>query len=613
MSDSQDDPQTIDPSLSITPENISAAYSKLFGGEAPSEYVNQVQNLYQNKGKDMSSLKNDMVTSAATANMPFANKPGDNSAFTGGAAYYQGQGYTPGGYTYEGVPTQFIDPKTGKVVANYGTIQEGPQVSRGGSDQTSDWTWNNASATPEGYATGLAQANKNTGGYSDALRATAIMAALAAFPYLAPELMPLMIGAEGAAGAAGGAGALGALGTGAAEGAGALGVAGGDIGAFTAADAAASVAGEGAFNMADALGMTLDQAVNTGLISSTGELTSLGTEALMGLGGEATGAAGFSGTEGELTASDALKYANRARQVANLAKGALGSGAVPSAAGTGAVPSAAGTGAVPAAAGVGATAAAASQNGAWNTFLNPTHIKQDIVAQKPIMQNPELAKLYKDLDPYLNNQLAQAGMTPSNLGGGQMPVNFGSNQQPAQPSANYFTYGSSSPMQMANYGQQLINGAPLTAKKGGAINKAKGGRMHDSEFDKTAMGGNYGALTAQAMKLLNPSFDVGQLAGFKDGGQEHIPEFITGATGHYVKGRGDGQSDDIPAMLADGEYVFDADTVAQLGNGSSDAGAKVLDKMRESIRAHKRSADVDEIPPKSKSPLEYIKEGMKRK
>jgi hypothetical protein len=66
-------------------------------------------------------------------------------------------------------------------------------------------------------------------------------------------------------------------------------------------------------------------------------------------------------------------------------------------------------------------------------------------------------------------------------------------------------------------------------------------------------------------------------------------------------------------MLADGEYVFDADTVAQLGNGSSDAGAKVLDKMREALRAHKRSAPVHKIPPKAKSPLEYIKQGMKRK
>jgi hypothetical protein len=93
----------------------------------------------------------------------------------------------------------------------------------------------------------------------------------------------------------------------------------------------------------------------------------------------------------------------------------------------------------------------------------------------------------------------------------------------------------------------------------------------------------------------------------KGGTVDHKPEFITGATGHFVQGRGDGQSDDIPAMLADGEYVFDADTVAALGNGSSKAGALQLDKMREAIRKHKRSAPHDKIPPKAKSPLQYLK------
>ena len=63
--------------------------------------------------------------------------------------------------------------------------------------------------------------------------------------------------------------------------------------------------------------------------------------------------------------------------------------------------------------------------------------------------------------------------------------------------------------------------------------------------------------------------------------------------------------------MADGEYVFDADTVASLGNGSSDAGAKLLDHFREALREHKRSAPVDKIPPAS-SPLLYMKEALKR-
>jgi hypothetical protein len=136
----------------------------------------------------------------------------------------------------------------------------------------------------------------------------------------------------------------------------------------------------------------------------------------------------------------------------------------------------------------------------------------------------------------------------------------------------------------------------------------------------------------------------------------HNPEFITGLTGYYAQGGGTGQSDDIPAMLHDGDFVMDADTVASLGDGSSKAGAEVLEEMRkkvpyrdhqgghpvpaqiadgeyvfpaafvtaigggsnkvgaerlnemrEKIRAHKRSAPTTKIPPKAKSPLDYLK------
>lgn len=77
--------------------------------------------------------------------------------------------------------------------------------------------------------------------------------------------------------------------------------------------------------------------------------------------------------------------------------------------------------------------------------------------------------------------------------------------------------------------------------------------------------------------------------------------------GAAVHGEGDGQSDDIPAMLADGEYVIDSETVAQIGNGSTKAGAQALDKFREGIRAHKRSAPINKIPPKTKALTSYLK------
>jgi hypothetical protein len=89
------------------------------------------------------------------------------------------------------------------------------------------------------------------------------------------------------------------------------------------------------------------------------------------------------------------------------------------------------------------------------------------------------------------------------------------------------------------------------------------------------------------------------------------PIFRTGGHSHHVQGKGDGQSDDIPAMLADGEWVADADFVSQLGNGSNKAGAELLDNFREVVRKHKRSAPTDKIPPKSKKLTSYLKEAAR--
>lgn len=75
---------------------------------------------------------------------------------------------------------------------------------------------------------------------------------------------------------------------------------------------------------------------------------------------------------------------------------------------------------------------------------------------------------------------------------------------------------------------------------------------------------------------------------------------------HLVMGPGGGQDDTIPARLSDGEFILDADVVAALGDGSTQEGARRLDKMREKIRAHKRSASPKKIPPKAKSPEAYL-------
>jgi len=80
--------------------------------------------------------------------------------------------------------------------------------------------------------------------------------------------------------------------------------------------------------------------------------------------------------------------------------------------------------------------------------------------------------------------------------------------------------------------------------------------------------------------------------------------------GKHVAGEGDGQSDDIPAWLADGEFVFPADVVSALGNGSTKAGTDKLYKMMHEIRARARSTKEKDLPPPAhKSPLDYLKKG----
>ena len=76
------------------------------------------------------------------------------------------------------------------------------------------------------------------------------------------------------------------------------------------------------------------------------------------------------------------------------------------------------------------------------------------------------------------------------------------------------------------------------------------------------------------------------------GGGPVMPFAKGGLMGMYLGGPTDGMADNIPARIAggqearlsDGEFVLPADVVSHLGNGNSDAGAKVLHGMMNKIR-----------------------------
>jgi hypothetical protein len=100
---------------------------------------------------------------------------------------------------------------------------------------------------------------------------------------------------------------------------------------------------------------------------------------------------------------------------------------------------------------------------------------------------------------------------------------------------------------------------------------------------------------------------VGQMkaaTGMAEGGEmnddmvKHLMEYRKGG-GHHgpgpVNGIGSGQEDKIPAWLSDGEYVWSAQDVADLGDGSTNEGVRRLDKMRQMVRKRAGRKNVKKI------------------
>jgi hypothetical protein len=99
---------------------------------------------------------------------------------------------------------------------------------------------------------------------------------------------------------------------------------------------------------------------------------------------------------------------------------------------------------------------------------------------------------------------------------------------------------------------------------------------------KKVSGKAAGGLTALAGGGMSAQYDLG---GYSDGGR-------------LLRGPGDGVSDSIPATignkrparLADGEFVVPARIVSELGNGSTEAGARKLYAMMDRVQAARRGS-----------------------
>lgn len=119
----------------------------------------------------------------------------------------------------------------------------------------------------------------------------------------------------------------------------------------------------------------------------------------------------------------------------------------------------------------------------------------------------------------------------------------------------------------------------------------------------TPTAGLFDALTPQeAMYLLQVLSGGGGLS--MDGTTTNVfaqGGAVPGTKGYYLGGSTDGMADQIPATidkkqpaaLSDGEFVIPADVVSHLGNGNSDAGAKVLYSMMDRVR-HARTGNKEQ-------------------
>ena len=106
----------------------------------------------------------------------------------------------------------------------------------------------------------------------------------------------------------------------------------------------------------------------------------------------------------------------------------------------------------------------------------------------------------------------------------------------------------------------------------------------NSQLDSSSTGGG-------AAGGLQQAYAMGGATGYALGGLGTLGGYSDG--GRLLKGPGDGVSDSIPATigrkqqparLADGEFVVPARIVSELGNGSTDAGAKKLYAMMDRVQ-----------------------------
>jgi hypothetical protein len=142
-----------------------------------------------------------------------------------------------------------------------------------------------------------------------------------------------------------------------------------------------------------------------------------------------------------------------------------------------------------------------------------------------------------------------------------------------------------------------------SAGRSGGYSPAGGGEAPSTSSEAAGgVGGDYGGADT------GDGWARGGIASLAYGGQSHLGDYSDG--GRLLRGPGDGVSDSIPASiggkrparLADGEFVVPARIVSELGNGSTEAGARKLYAMMDRIqKARNKTVGKDRVAVNSRA------------
>lgn len=216
-----------------------------------------------------------------------------------------------------------------------------------------------------------------------------------------------------------------------------------------------------------------------------------------------------------------------------------------------------------------------------------------------------------DVQSYYAANVAQTGMTPDQFAQ-QHFAQYGANEGRQAPVTNtispqlqvslmndmqrahdeYITQPTLAPRQLTDFSQLQAPKTPSASSVAAPVDdyltKLQDLEQRYQALENTNQGPqfeNYGYNNAKNGGLIKryAQGGIASLGSYSDGGQ-------------LLKGPGDGVSDSIPATiggdqpaaLADGEFVIPARIVSELGNGSTDAGARRLYAMMDRIQKNRK-------------------------